>query len=173
MPNWEVISAELSERRVGSISPEAAFDAVELGKAVLIDVRPAADHAKAHPKNALSVPAFIVIDSPSGGDFAKWLVCKANGVVPTKPNPALADAVAAAAAAGKSAILACEAGGTLEVRKVGLGGGCWCVQRPASSRARLLPLQTCAVLRQFPSGQGVALAQGRLEGALRAREGRL
>lgn len=121
LPPWESISAQLSETGIASLSPEAAYDAVELGKAVLIDVRPASDHEKAHPKGSISVPAFLVINSPSGSDFAKWLVCKANGVTPTKPNPQLAQAVAAAAAAGKAAVLACEAGGTLQVRGAGAG----------------------------------------------------
>lgn len=176
-----------------------AFDEVELGRAVLIDVRPPEDHEKvcswdgqywkasrhgslrrclfaslqaatmlkllaadpdppyrpsaarhscypahlqAHPRGAVNVPVFLVINSPSSpGEFGKWLACKvirqqgragldhgragtaaggalapqpacnklptsppwqANGVTPTKPNPELAAAVAAAAAGGKS-----------------------------------------------------------------------
>ena len=58
---------------------------------------------QAHPKGAISVPAFIVIDSfGTAGEFAKWLACKANGVTPTKPNPALAAEIAAAAGSGKA-----------------------------------------------------------------------
>ena len=38
----------------------------------------------------------------------------ANGVTPTQPNPELSRAVAAAAAGGRTVVLACEAGGTLQ-----------------------------------------------------------
>lgn len=34
---------------------------------------------QAHPRDAVSVPAFLVIDSPgSPGEFAKWLACKVS-----------------------------------------------------------------------------------------------
>lgn len=114
-PGWEEIFRQLAAAKTRSVSPEEAFDMSEMGQAVLIDVRPREDYEKAHPKGAISVPAFIVIDSfGTAGEFAKWLACKANGVTPTKPNPALAAEVAAAAGSGKAVILACEAGGTLQ-----------------------------------------------------------
>ncbi|KAI7837943.1 hypothetical protein COHA_008249 [Chlorella ohadii] len=114
-PGWEVIYRDLTAAGIPSLTPEEAFDEVELGRAVLIDVRPPEDHEKAHPRGAVNIPVFLVINSPSSpGEFGKWLACKANGVTPTKPNPELAAAVAAAAAGGKSAILVCEAGGTTE-----------------------------------------------------------
>lgn len=87
----------------------------QLGKAVVIDVRPKEDFDKGRPKGAVHVPAFVVIDAPSSpGEWGKWLACKANGVVPTKANADLPAQIAAAAAGGKSVILACEAGGTLQ-----------------------------------------------------------
>ncbi|EFN56190.1 hypothetical protein CHLNCDRAFT_144920 [Chlorella variabilis] len=115
LPPWNAIYADLTAAGVDSLSPEDAFDMSELGKAVVIDVRPKQDHEQAHPKGAVNVPAFLIIESPSSpGEWGKWIACKANGVVPTKVNPELAATIAAAAADGKAAILACEAGGTLE-----------------------------------------------------------
>lgn len=71
------MSRELVAAGVQSLSPEQAFDEVELGRAVLVDVRPASDHESAHPRGAVSVPAFVVIESPSSpGEFGKWLACK-------------------------------------------------------------------------------------------------
>lgn len=114
-PGWERIFGELSNKySTRTVNAEQAFDMVGMGKAVLIDVRPQEDHDKGAPKGSICVPAFLVINSPSSpGEFAKWVACKANGVVPTKPNAALPAEVAAAAGQGKAAILACEAGGTL------------------------------------------------------------
>ncbi|KAI3426298.1 hypothetical protein D9Q98_008671 [Chlorella vulgaris] len=114
-PAWDVISKELTAAGMQTVGAEAAFDMSELGKAVLVDVRPQTDHEQAHPKGSVCVPAFLVIDSPSSpGEWAKWLACKANGVTPTKPNPDLPALIAKAAAGDKAVILACEAGGTLE-----------------------------------------------------------
>ncbi|KAL4448389.1 hypothetical protein ABPG75_005608 [Micractinium tetrahymenae] len=115
-PAWEAIYAQLTGKYgTRTVSPEEAFDMAQLGKAVVIDVRPREDFDKGRPKGAVHVPAFIVIDSPSSpGEFGKWLACKANGVVPTKVNADLPAQIAAAAADGKVAVLACEAGGTLQ-----------------------------------------------------------
>ena len=102
-PSWDVIYAELARAQTVTLQPEDAFDAVELGRAVLIDCRPAEDFEKAHPRGAVHVPAFVVMESPSSpGEWAKWLACKANGVTCTVPNAEMAAAVAAAAAGGKA-----------------------------------------------------------------------
>ncbi|PSC70446.1 rhodanese-like domain-containing chloroplastic [Micractinium conductrix] len=114
-PSWEVISTDLTQKHgVRSVGAEEAFDMVELGQAVFIDVRPQAEHDEGHPRGSVCVPAFLVIESPSSpGEFAKWLACKANAVTPTKPNANLPALIAAAAGEDKKVIVACEAGGTL------------------------------------------------------------
>lgn len=43
-PAWDVISKELTAAGVQTVGAEAAFDMSELGKAVLVDVRPQTDH---------------------------------------------------------------------------------------------------------------------------------
>jgi hypothetical protein len=43
-PAWEVIYAELTSAGVQTVSAEDAFDMSELGKAVVVDVRPTQDH---------------------------------------------------------------------------------------------------------------------------------
>ena len=73
LPPWNAIYADLTAAGVDSLSPEDAFDMSELGKAVVIDVRPKQDHEQAHPKGAVNVPAFLIIESPSSP--GEWGAC--------------------------------------------------------------------------------------------------
>jgi rhodanese-related sulfurtransferase len=116
-PNWDSIYKQLVRKHnLRSVSPQEAARMVDAGEAVLLDVRMADAHEEAHPAGAASVPAFRAIKPADGGGFGrlvKLAVCMANGVAATESAPDLLEKAAAAAAGGKAAIFACEAGGSL------------------------------------------------------------
>lgn len=117
-PAWESsLYRDLTAKYgVTSVSPQQAAEMLESGQAVLLDVRLEEDHAEAHPKGAISVPAFRVIKMGQGGlsSMLKAVLMQANGVTPTETHPEFVDRARQVAAAGKTIIVACEAGGSLE-----------------------------------------------------------
>jgi rhodanese-related sulfurtransferase len=102
---------------VESISAQDAYALCQAGEAVLVDVRPVTDHESSAPAGAANAPMFRIIDIKAGGGgigrLLKFVAMKTQGVTPTEQSPDFLSSVAAVAGS-KTAILACEAGGTLE-----------------------------------------------------------
>lgn len=117
-PSWESsLYRDLTVKYgLTSIGPKEAASLLESGQAVLLDVRLEGDHEEAHPKGAISAPAFRVIKMGQAGfsSMLKAVLMQANGVTPTETNPEFVNRARVAAEGGKMVIVACEAGGSLK-----------------------------------------------------------
>jgi len=116
-PQWDNIQKQLVQKYgLPSISPQDAAAMVADGRAVLLDVRLKKDFEESHPREAVSAPAFRIIEMSDGagvGRFMKMALMAVNGVTPTEPNPDFGNATkAAVAGSDKAVIVACEAGGS-------------------------------------------------------------
>ena len=115
-PSWDSIYMQLTGKyNLRSVTPDEAAIMIDEGKAVLLDVRLAEDHAESRPQGSVSCPAFRVIKAEDGAGMQrmlKGLLMRANGVNPTEAHPDFPARSAAAAGSDKIVILACEAGGT-------------------------------------------------------------
>ena len=105
-------------------TPKDAAALVKRRKHVMIDVRSAGDFEDAHIAGAVSVPLYVDI-GPADNPL-KWALLSSQGVRPVSTNPSFQEDLRAAAGGGKSVILYCEAGGTLNPTqsfKQGASGG--------------------------------------------------
>lgn len=116
-PAWDSIHYELVNKHgLKSVSPEEANAMLEAKQAILVDVRPEESHDEYHPKGAINVPAFRIINVSQAGGFGsvmKFAVMTFNGVTPTEANPEFPDLAKGAAEGDKMLILVCEQGGSL------------------------------------------------------------
>lgn len=116
MPAWDKVYAALAARSFASTPAVDAVAAVDAGKAVIVDVRPADRAAKCTPVGAVSVPLYDKPDLFGGkagfGTLLKAALLAANGVQPVELDPGFAAAVDAAAG-GKAVYFLDEAGGSL------------------------------------------------------------
>jgi len=117
-PAWESIQPELTTKyNIKAVTVEEANELLAGSSHVLIDVRPSGQYEEGHPKGAISVPAFRVIEGGKNGvqSFMRFAVMSLNGVTPTESDPDFPAALDAAAAANpnKTFLFICKEGGTL------------------------------------------------------------
>ena len=117
-PAWESIQPELTTKyNIKAVTVEQANELLAGSSHVLVDVRPSGQYEEGHPKGAISVPAFRVIEGGKNGvqSFMRFAVMSLNGVTPTESDPDFPAALDAAAAANpnKTFLFICKEGGTL------------------------------------------------------------